>query len=184
MLETRNIHPDIPRPVTRHPEIRRPDPRKRLRGGAVIEITLMAPWIFFLFVGVFDMGFYNYAAISTQNAARAAAMRTATMAQTTTEACQAALDEMKILPNVGNLASCGALPIIVSLTTLCGTSTPTSIACSARPTSPTCADCAVDPTASSVQATVTYQSVNLIPIPGLLPGRVTFVRKAEMRIVQ
>ena len=41
-------------------------------GSAMVEVALLAPWIFFLFVGVFDMGFYSYMAICVENAARAA----------------------------------------------------------------------------------------------------------------
>ena len=33
--------------------------------------------IFFLFVGVFDLGFYTYAAVCTENAARLASLQTA-----------------------------------------------------------------------------------------------------------
>ena len=36
----------------------------------------MAPWIFFLFMGTLDFGFYAYAIIATQNAARVAVMQT------------------------------------------------------------------------------------------------------------
>ena len=39
-------------------------------GNSVVEVALMAPWIFFLFVGVFDFGFYAYAGICMENAAR------------------------------------------------------------------------------------------------------------------
>src|SRR5947207_14797502 len=46
------------------------------RGHAVIEVSLMAPWIFFLFMGTLDFGFYSYAIIATQNAARVAVMQT------------------------------------------------------------------------------------------------------------
>lgn len=42
----------------------------RNRGHAVIEVALLSPWIFFLFVGTLDMGFYTHALIATQNAAR------------------------------------------------------------------------------------------------------------------
>ena len=51
--------------------------RKGSRGSSVVEVALMAPWIFFLFVGVFDCGFYAFALIGTQNAARQAALSAA-----------------------------------------------------------------------------------------------------------
>ncbi len=47
-----------------------PTSKRRQRGGSLVEVALLAPWIFFLFVGIFDFGFYAYAAICTQNAAR------------------------------------------------------------------------------------------------------------------
>ncbi|HEY3376701.1 MAG TPA: TadE family protein, partial [Armatimonadota bacterium] len=50
---------------------------KPRRGQAMVEVTLMAPWIVFLFIGIFDFGFYAYAAICTQNAARAVALASA-----------------------------------------------------------------------------------------------------------
>src|SRR5438128_767679 len=53
------------------PEVRHR--RRRQDGHAVIEIALLAPWIFFLFAGTLDMGFYLSALIATQNAARVAA---------------------------------------------------------------------------------------------------------------
>jgi Flp pilus assembly protein TadG len=46
------------------------------RGHAMLEAALLLPWVLFLFVGAFDLGFYNYALISTQNAARVAAWYT------------------------------------------------------------------------------------------------------------
>ena len=51
--------------------------KQRERGGSIVEVALLAPWIFFLFVGIFDLGFYAYGIICTQNAARAAATQTA-----------------------------------------------------------------------------------------------------------
>ena len=38
-------------------------------------------------------------------------------------------------------------------------------------------------TASSF-VVVTYQTIPLVPIPGVLPGQITFSRTAEMRIIQ
>ncbi len=49
-------------------------PARRSSGNSIIELTFMMPWLLFLFVGVFDFGFYAYALIATQNAARAAAV--------------------------------------------------------------------------------------------------------------
>jgi Flp pilus assembly protein TadG len=162
--------------------------KTRERGQAMVEVTLMAPWIFFLFIGITDVGFYSYAAICTQNAARAAAVQTAQSVgkQTNPIACAAALNELNLLPNVVGLTSptgCGALPVIVVRKTLCGASTPNTITCSALPTSPTCADCLQSPKAASSQVAVTYQSRLFVPIPGILTNQLNLTRVVESRII-
>ena len=93
--------------------------RWREHGHAVIEVSLMAPWIFFLFVGTLDLGFYSYAVIATQNAARVAAAQTSatpTTAIDNTLACNFALTELNVLPNTRSLTTCAALPVIVNAT--------------------------------------------------------------------
>ena len=162
--------------------VRLPRRHGRECGSSVVEVALLAPWIFFLFVGIFDFGFSAYAAICTQNAARAAASRTAVdeFSQSSALACTAALGEMNEVPNMIGVNSCGALPLKVTQSTLCsqGTVKPSGITCNA----PGCADCASDNTAASSQVTVTYQSIPLVPIPGILMGRMNLTRIAEMRI--
>src|SRR5262245_20777360 len=103
--------------------------RNTERGGAMVEIALMAPWIFFLFVGILDVGFYNYAAIATQNAARSAAVATSGdstlgSAQYQLLACAAAKEEMIWVPNNSFSATCGALPLTVVQVTQPKTSCP------------------------------------------------------------
>jgi hypothetical protein len=170
------------------------------RGQAIVEVTLMAPWIFFLFIGITDLGFYAYAAICTQNAARAAAVRTAAdgFSQTQPLACTAALNELYWLPNMRVLlpneqaltsATCvskGASitptnPVAVAQSTLCaqGTVKPATIVC----TAPGCADCGADTAAASSLITVTYQSGLMVPIPGILTNQLHLTRTAEMRII-
>jgi hypothetical protein len=150
----------------------------------------MTPWIFFLFVGVFDMGFYSYMAICVENAARAAATQTATASgavyQSNTMACTAALNELSFIPNVAGLASCGALPVIVTRTTLCDQTKvedPTNIVCEAP-----CgrnSGCGADATGKSAssQVAVQFQSDLFVPIPGVLTGQLNLTRVAEMRII-
>ena len=53
--------------------------QKSRSGHAVIELSLMMPWLFFLFVGALDFGFYSYALISVQNSARVAALKRAAL---------------------------------------------------------------------------------------------------------
>ena len=166
--------------------------RKRREGGnSIVEVALLSPWIFFLFVGIFDMGFYTYAAICTENAARAAATQTAASVganmQSNSNACDGAWDELKGLPNVAGITkNCAQLPVIVTQTTLCTQATvqPSSIAC----TNPgPCADCnnATDPLgrAASSRVAVQYQSIPMVPIPGILTNRLTITRIVEMRII-
>jgi len=135
----------------------------RERGHAVIEVSLMAPWIFFLFVGTIDFGFYSYAIIATQNAARVAVMQTSTNTNTmadSTMACNYALTELNVLPNTRSLTTCGALPVIVNATSF------------------------VDADgATGSEVSVTYQTINMIPIPGLT-GRLSITRNAQMRLKQ
>src|ERR1700731_2757751 len=104
---------------------------KREGGSSIVEVALLAPWIFFLFVGIFDFGFYSYAAICTQSAARAVALSQAQSATAAVTPCNAALGEMKMLPNVGYNPgfTCGsgttvtqAAPVAVCVGTLTKTS--------------------------------------------------------------
>jgi Flp pilus assembly protein TadG len=142
--------------------------RRGLRGQAIVEVALMAPWIFFLFVGVLDFGFYSYAAICTQNAARVVAIANSYSTASASDlvgACNIVVNEMNSLPNVrlSSYTCSGTLtqanPINLSLS---------SVTVSGLPT---------------VQATVSYLTVPLIPIPGLMTGQLTFFRRAQMPII-
>jgi Flp pilus assembly protein TadG len=165
--------------------------RKRREGGSsIVEVALLAPWIFFLFVGIFDFGFYSYAAICTQSAARAVALTQAQTASSTVPKCDAALGEMRMLPNIGYNPASSKCTVVsgapsVNQTTpvnVCvGTLTKTSgTVCGITAV---CADCtlAADPAAASVFATVTYQTIPFVPIPGMLTGQLTISRGAEVR---
>ena len=159
--------------------------RKRREGGnSIVEVALMAPWIFFLFVGLFDLGFYTYGAICVQSAARAAAIQTATNAgpfyQSDTLACTAALNELSLMPNVGlGTTTCGSLPVIVTRRTLCDSTKVTYVTCDAAGP----ADSVSNDKAASSIITVQYQSIPLVPIPLILTGRLTITRTAEARII-
>jgi Flp pilus assembly protein TadG len=146
--------------------------RRNQRGNAVIEVALMAPWIFFLFVGVFDMGFYCYAAICTQNAARAVALSYAQ--DSILSPCNVALAELHTLPNV-NGGACDALPVVATASKLDGSACPDS----ALPSGVLYAA-----SQFCVQSSVTYQTIPLLPIPGVLMGRMTLTRTSQMRIIE
>ena len=132
------------------------------RGHSVVEVALLCPWIFFLFAGTLDAGFYAYAMISTQHAARAAAeytSRSTATAKDSMGACQYALDGLYGMPNVRNLSSCGGAPLTVSADQVTG----------------------VDGAQAS-SVSVTYQTNMLIPIPGLM-GKLNVTRTVQMRIL-
>lgn len=150
--------------VRRSGERARPRRRaERSRGTAVVEVALLAPWIFFLFIGVMNFGFAAYALISTENAARAAATYTSSdeaFADSTADACQYARAELNSLPNVRNLTSCGALPLIV---------TASKGQCPSADAGSVCST-----------VTVTYQTVPMIAVPGM-PGQLTVTRSVQLR---
>jgi hypothetical protein len=141
-------------------------PRSHRSGHAAVEIALLSPWILLLFMAIFDFGFYAYAAICTQNAARIAALATSAApgnAGSQPTGCTLALEEMRMLPNIAALATtypCTALPLIVNVTSF--------------------ADPETSPRLGS-RVEVTYQSVQLFPLPFLM-GRMTLTRVAEMRV--
>jgi len=127
-----------------------------------VEAAFLAPFFIFLFVGVFDMGFYAYALTSTETAVRVAATYTSTSSSTAADsstACTLALGELNDMPNMHGVTTCAALPLTVTATKVSG---------------PDGADAS--------QVVVTYQTVQLVPIPGMLPGRITFTRTAQMRL--
>ncbi|HVW84564.1 MAG TPA: TadE/TadG family type IV pilus assembly protein [Bryobacteraceae bacterium] len=137
--------------------------KKNQRGTSIIEFALLMPWYFFLVVGAFDLGFYMYALIATQNAARVGALycsSSTTAAADSDNACSYALDQLRGLPNVGTgLSTCLASPLTVTASLVAGPDSSN---------------------ATSVQ--VTYTTPQLVPIPGLLPGVMTISRTVIMAV--
>src|SRR5690348_15503452 len=88
------------------------------RGATIVEVVLIAPWIFFLFIGALDWGFYASALISVQAAARSAALYTSSAtanAADATTACSIVLDEIRKLPNIGtSTTTCGSNPVVTA----------------------------------------------------------------------
>jgi hypothetical protein len=140
----------------------------------------MSPWIFLLFIAIFDFGFYAYGAISTANAARVAAMYTAAYpaaAGDVVSAFSRAADELRAMPNVGASLpaatcsgdTCTSGPIQVRARSLSGAS---------------CADYDSTPGVPAVQCSevaVRYQSVQLFPLPWIT-GQLTLTRIAQARV--
>jgi Flp pilus assembly protein TadG len=131
----------------------------------MVEMALLAPWVFLLFIGALDWGFYAYALICLQDAARSAALYTSSgplTAGDSATACTIALKELEKLPNIGSSASppCSTNPIVTA-TEITGADSPDS-----NPAS---------------KVVVTYQTIRLIPIPGLLNNQFTITRVVKMR---
>lgn len=127
-----------------------------------MEAALLLPCLLFLFVGVFDLGFYVYALISTESAVRVAATYTSASSITATDsttACSVVLAEMNDMPNLQGVTTCTAAPLTVTATEVNGPDG-----------------------ANASQVVVAYQTLQLIPIPGLLASQFTFTRTAVMRL--
>jgi len=128
----------------------------------MLEMVLIAPWIFFLFIGALDWGFYSNALISMQAAVRSAALYTSGpggLAADSATACTIVLGEIRKLPNIGSaVTTCGTNPIVTAE----AISGPDGIA--------------------ATRVSVRYQSIALVPIPGLLAKQFTLTRIAVMRV--
>jgi Flp pilus assembly protein TadG len=143
---------------------------KRRSGCAILEFSLLMPWYVFLFIGAFDYGFYAYSLIASQSAATVAALYCATSSSTvadSTTACGYALDQFRNLPNVGgSVTTCGSGSTV-------SPSAPVAVSASS----------ATGPDFSpATSVTVVYLTPSLIPIPGLLPGRLTISRTVKMPV--
>jgi len=124
-----------------------------------MEFAFFLPYLIFTFVGAFDWGNYSWALMKTQDAARVAALYTSGSTSTATDstgACTRVLAEMSDAPNVAGTCT-GALTVTAALVT--------------------------GPDGNNAsQVTVSYQTVSLIPIPGLLPGQTTITRVVTMMV--
>lgn len=141
--------------------------RGHRRGQSIIEVSLLAPWIFLLFIALFDFGVYAYSALATANAARAAALATAReegSANSQVRACDVAKEEMKRMWNAGPmldpLFTCSTAPLQVQAALI---------------------DALDDSDACATRVSVTYTSPPLFPLPFMM-GQFTLTRVAEMRV--
>src|SRR4051812_33551194 len=144
---------------------------ERRRGSSMIEFCLLLPWYIFLFVGVFDFGFYAYSLIATSNAARVSVAYCAASATTCNSDPKKAsvctnyvIPQLTGLPNVGtSVTTCLASPVTLTI------NYPSAASC---PDGNTCAT-----------AQVVFVTPQLFPIPGLLPGQLTITKLVTMRLV-
>jgi Flp pilus assembly protein TadG len=135
--------------------------RRKQRGSALVELTLLAPWVFFLFVGVIDLGFYYYSLIAVENAARVAAeatSKTTALAGSTSTACTKVLAELGMLPNLSGVSTCTSSPLVVTATSGNG------------------------PDGNQATTVSVTYSLSMIPIPGLLMGALNVTRITQMRV--
>ena len=135
--------------------------RRRSGGQSLIEFAFFLPWYFLLFVGVVDWGFFAHGLISTESAARVAALHNMT-ANTPTDQVAAktyAIYELSTSVNINSGLSGLSLPLIVTASSITGPD--------GQP---------------AAQVTVEYQTQNLLPIPGLLGSQYTFYRMVEMKL--
>ncbi len=152
--------------------------KKRLnhkaRGQAMVEVALMSPWIFFLFIGVLSFGFFTYAAICAQNAARSAALANAATGRADNSgACTIAINEMNSLPNTRGISSCN-LGICPSTTGSVTDSQPLAVT--------SCAVAGPDGL-PAVRVILTYRTIQMIPIPGVLAGKLDITRTVDAPIL-
>ena len=138
-----------------------PDRNRGRRGHAAVEVSLLAPWVFLLFAGLFDFGVYATSLITVENATRAAALVTSQSVDAAGDpgvACLVVLEHAKALSNAKNLTTCDSLPLIVTATSF--------------------DDSELFPV---TRVSVTYQTPQLFALP-YMTGRLTMTRQAEMRV--
>ena len=144
-------------------------PRGR-HGNSIVEFSMFAPWLIFLFVGALDWGFYAYALIGTEAAARIGALYTSSASSTVLDSatsCIYALDQLRKMPNVGDtITACAS-----------GSSVSSSAPVGISATSITGPD-----GAAAAQLSVTYLTPTFVPIPGLLPGQIKITRTFQMKV--
>jgi hypothetical protein len=147
--------------------------RRERSGNALVEICLVMPWIFLLFIATFDYGFYLYAAISTANAARVAALNAsngAGPASDSREACLLVVEELRRLPAMAGVA--------------CPAACPAGGECTAGPVRVRAVEvtdtASADGAAPATQVSVTYTTIPLFELPWL-PGQWTITRTVQAR---
>ena len=134
------------------------------KGQALIEVTVMAPLMLLLFAAVVDVGFFCYAAVCTENAARVGALHASSdrdLAASNTVNTTVRADvcaELRALPNVGS----NCPDSVVSVSTV---SQPFTGA-DGQP---------------ATQVSVTYTSIPLFRIPGLM-SQYSITRVVQVRL--
>ena len=131
----------------------------------------MTPWLIFMFIGAMDWGFYAYAMIATEAAARVGCLYASTSSSAisdTTSICTYALGQLRFMPNVGTgVSTCGgSSPVTVTATAVSGASS-------------------ADGSSSGAQVTVSYLTPVFVPVilkGAVIPAQVTITRTVQMRM--
>jgi hypothetical protein len=148
--------------------------RRRSRGSSIVEFALIAPVLMLTMLTIFDFGFYIYAFIGVQNAARNAALRNSGGVASVTDvegACSLVLEELRGLPNTGAATGCTGQPITVSSVSLC-------------PSSP-CTGVLQSPDGEpAVKITVTYRVPDLLRPPFVEINTITRTSQMKLRSIQ
>jgi Flp pilus assembly protein TadG len=150
---------------------------RRQRGNSIIEFSLMTPWLIFMFIGAMDWGFYAYALIATEAAARVGGLYASTSsaaAGDTATICTYALDQLRRMPNVGTGMSSCATGSAVSSSSPVGVSTSSVTGASSADGN------------SAAQVSVTYLTPLFVPVimrgGTVVPAQVTITRTIQMRM--
>lgn len=138
----------------------------------------MAPWLIFLFVGAMDWGFYAYALIATEAAARVGCLYASTSSTTatdTTTVCQNyALNQLRRMSNVGTSMTSCASGSSVSASSPVGVSATLLSAGTSADGNP------------AAQVSVTYMTPIFVPVilnrSTVIPRQVTITRTVQMRL--
>lgn len=143
----------------------------------MVEFALIFLVLFPLVLAAFDGGFYGYAFIAVQNAARAAALRNSgglDSAADQTTACSLVVDELQGLPNIGGsfASPCTISPVVVTAQLLCATPS----ACSGTAATPD--------GQPGAQVTVAYTMPEVFQIPFVGPGALTISSEMKIRSIQ
>ncbi|MEO8027366.1 MAG: TadE family protein [Bryobacteraceae bacterium] len=151
-----------------------PTNRRNQRGNVMVEFALSAPIALMFMTAAFDFGFYAYAFISVENAARSAALRNSGGRESAADqpaACAVAMQELRGLPNIGTLATCGTAPLIV-----------TSVLCDGPGA---CAGSAGTPDGAPAAAvTISYTMPSVFRIAFTGPGVITRTSEMKVRTLQ
>jgi Flp pilus assembly protein TadG len=133
------------------------------KGSSSIEFALIVPWFVFLFIGILDLGFYNYALITAQSAARTAVLFTSSSTSASTQstlACSYVYDQLTSNINLSTATTCSS-PSPITLTTAVKTGPDGN---------------------SASTVTIQFATATMVPIPGLMPANIQVVRTAWMLI--